>query len=398
MRRAASDGRALEAIALAEEQPDLAACTRRGSRPYHRLTWTVASLPPRMSTIARPRRGALHRRGEHVGAGTLPCISFGLVDAAGRTAVRDRRRRPGLAVAEDSIFFLASISKAIVATAVMQYVDEGRLDLHAPLARYLPELDGAAPAWVSAWHVLTHTSGLPDIPVETLRRERPTYQARSPSWAPASPPGRRAAATSTTRPPGCCSPRPWRRLSGMPFAEALEQRLTRPLGMADTSFDPRHAALARRAGARLADGQPARPGAAAALPGPRPVARRRALRQPPGPPAPGTRPAACRWHVERSARPDRRRPSTRWGAARPTVSPTRARTGACTRSARASGWRKPQREWPGSERAFTHGGISGGRLWVDPDAGFAFAFLTNLWQAPLEPALEILEAVYRAAG
>ena len=35
---------------------------------------------------------------------------------------------------------------------------------------------------------------------------------------------------------------------------------------------------------------------------------------------------------------------------------------------------------------------------MDPEAGFAFAFLTNLWQAPLEPAIEVLEAIYRARG
>jgi CubicO group peptidase (beta-lactamase class C family) len=60
------------------------------------------------------------------------------------------------------------------------------------------------------------------------------------------------------------------------------------------------------------------------------------------------------------------------------------------------GWRLPQREWPGSAHTFTHGGISGGRLWVDPEAGFAFACLTNLWQAPVTPALEVLGAIYRA--
>ena len=62
----------------------------------------------------------------------------------------------------------------------------------------------------------------------------------------------------------------------------------------------------------------------------------------------------------------------------------------------ALGWRKPRAEWPGTPSVFTHAGISGGRLWVDPDAGFAYAFLTNLWQAPEEPALAVLEEIYRA--
>jgi CubicO group peptidase (beta-lactamase class C family) len=60
------------------------------------------------------------------------------------------------------------------------------------------------------------------------------------------------------------------------------------------------------------------------------------------------------------------------------------------------GWRLPQRHWPGSPRAFTHGGITGGRLWVEPEGGFAVAFLTNYWQAPIEVALSVIDEVYEA--
>src|SRR3990172_1277073 len=111
----------------------------------------------------------------HVTAGTLPCVAFGLVDAAGRSrsAVASK---PGRSIDERSIFFLASVTKGIVATAIMRYVDEGRLDVHAPLTRYLPEFDSEGREAVSAWHVLTHTSGLPDIALQTLQRQRPTYQ------------------------------------------------------------------------------------------------------------------------------------------------------------------------------------------------------------------------------
>ncbi len=37
-----------------------------------------------------------------------------------------------------SIFHLASVTKPLVATAVMQLVDEGKVDLNAPVIRYLP--------------------------------------------------------------------------------------------------------------------------------------------------------------------------------------------------------------------------------------------------------------------
>ena len=29
---------------------------------------------------------------------------------------------------------------------------------------------------MTTWQVLTHTSGLPDMPIESLRQERPTYE------------------------------------------------------------------------------------------------------------------------------------------------------------------------------------------------------------------------------
>ena len=59
------------------------------------------------------------------------------------------------------------------------------------------------------------------------------------------------------------------------------------------------------------------------------------------------------------------------------------------------GWRVPPQHWSGSSRAFMHGGISGGRLWVEPEAGFAVAFLTNQWQAPIEVSLSVIDEVYR---
>ncbi len=329
----------------------------------------------------------------HVSADTLPCASFGLVDAAGRTATRIVAA-PGLRVAEDSVFFLASISKAIVATAVMQYVDEGRLDVHAPLVRYLPELDGGA-AGVSAWHVLTHTSGLPDISLETLRRERPAYRktvafvtGSQPAW----PPGNHYEYNSAA---WVLLSEVMARLSGMPFADALALRLTRPLGMADTSFDPRSRrsrivpVQGSRMDNRLVQELLLRFLARAQLPGgglfgslPDLLALGRALL-----PTNGT---ALGPRVLSQAAIDEMGRSQADGLTH------QGPDGHVHEIRQGLGWRKPQTEWPGSERVFTHGGISGGRIWVDPEAGFAFAFLTNLWQAPLEPAIEILEAVYRA--
>ncbi len=44
----------------------------------------------------------------------------------------------------DSIFWIASMSKPVTSVAAMILVDDGKLDLDAPVARYLPEFQGRA--------------------------------------------------------------------------------------------------------------------------------------------------------------------------------------------------------------------------------------------------------------
>ena len=75
----------------------------------------------------------------------------------------------GLANIQDSIpvtrntrFSINSITKAFVGVAMMQLVEAGKLDLAAPVSRYLA---GLPAAWqpVTVRQLLAHTSGLPEI-------------------------------------------------------------------------------------------------------------------------------------------------------------------------------------------------------------------------------------------
>lgn len=63
-------------------------------------------------------------------------------------------------VAPDTVFEIGSITKQFTAVAVLQLVAEGKLDLDAPLARYLPELPKR---WepILVRQLLNHTSGIP---------------------------------------------------------------------------------------------------------------------------------------------------------------------------------------------------------------------------------------------
>jgi len=77
----------------------------------------------------------------HVRAGTLPG-AVGMVARGDRVEVAavGSATLGGPAMAEDSIFRIASITKAITAAALLTLIDEGRLRLDDPVREWLPEL------------------------------------------------------------------------------------------------------------------------------------------------------------------------------------------------------------------------------------------------------------------
>jgi CubicO group peptidase (beta-lactamase class C family) len=67
-----------------------------------------------------------------------------------------------LPIEPDTLFQIGSITKTITATAIMRLVDQGELELEAPVRRYLPELrlaDEDVAQRVTLRHLLTHTAG-----------------------------------------------------------------------------------------------------------------------------------------------------------------------------------------------------------------------------------------------
>src|SRR5688500_8788016 len=94
----------------------------------------------------------------------VPGVAFGIV-RNGQATVR------GLGVTNldnpqpvtpDTVFALASISKTVTTTAMMRLVEQGKVDLNAPVVQYLPAFkvqDEAVTRNVKIWHLLTHTPG-----------------------------------------------------------------------------------------------------------------------------------------------------------------------------------------------------------------------------------------------
>jgi CubicO group peptidase (beta-lactamase class C family) len=83
-----------------------------------------------------------------------------------------------LPVNAHTVFPIASISKTFAATAILRLAEQGKVDLKAPVRRYLPEFrvrDTLASRDVTVWHLLTHLGGWegqvsgPDRGTETLK-------------------------------------------------------------------------------------------------------------------------------------------------------------------------------------------------------------------------------------
>lgn len=62
----------------------------------------------------------------------------------------------------DTVFPIASISKTVTALALVRLAQQGKVDLEAPVRRYLPDFavqDPGATRDVAVWHLLTQTPG-----------------------------------------------------------------------------------------------------------------------------------------------------------------------------------------------------------------------------------------------
>ena len=140
-------------------------------------------------------------------------------------------------VTNDTVFPLASISKTVTTTAVMRLVEDGKIDLHAPVRKYLPDFrvaDQAASRDVTVWHLLTHTSGwegqlsATDKGDETLAR----FVAGLSTNMQLAPPG---AAWSYNNAGFAVAGRIIEVVTGKTFSDAIDDLVFRPIGL-DLAF------------------------------------------------------------------------------------------------------------------------------------------------------------------
>lgn len=162
------------------------------------------------------------------------------------------------AVSDSSIYDLASLTKVVATTtAAMLLVDEGRLDLDAPVAHYLPEWQaGQGKERVTVRHLLAHSSGLTaGYPLWRELRGKEAFVRRIAALGLEVPPGARTVYSDFGV---ILLGAIIERLTGEGLDALLERRLVRPLGLRDTRFNPlEQGAAPAGAGAAGANGAPA---------------------------------------------------------------------------------------------------------------------------------------------
>lgn len=154
------------------------------------------------------------------------------------------------AMEKDALFWIASMTKSINATAVMLLVDEGKLSLDEPASKWLPDLAEVTVAGgaklekaITLRMLLSHTAGIafpPRKPTDGAISLK-SYVASLLKTPLAFQPG---SSFEYGFGPTVCG-RIIEIVSGMKYEDFMRTRLFEPLGMKDTTFHPDDAARAR---------------------------------------------------------------------------------------------------------------------------------------------------------
>ncbi|MET8803196.1 serine hydrolase domain-containing protein [Streptomyces sp. NPDC004546] len=144
-----------------------------------------------------------------------------------------------LPIDEHTLFPIASVSKSFTATALMRLVEQGRIDLDAPVRRYVPELrlaDEETAARITVLNLINHTAGLDWNLVDADEGDGSlaAFVGQLDRLPLIAPPGARASCSQAGY---NLLGRVVENVTGLPFEQALAELVLEPLGLSDTVFD-----------------------------------------------------------------------------------------------------------------------------------------------------------------
>lgn len=379
-------------------------------------------VDPRFEGVRRAFAENFERAAEIGAAVTVVVDGMTVVDLWAGYADADRSR----AWERDTLVNVYSTTKGMTALCAHQLVEEGKLDLDAPVARYWPEFSAADKGRIPVRWLLSHRAGLPAVrsllPSEALfdwNAMTSALAAETPWWEPGTQHGYHAVTF------GWLVGEVVRRITGSSLGTTFREKIAKPLG-ADFWIglpDAEHRRVARLSTMPLPPPSPggepslmeivmrdpagvtarafANPPSImtaansaewrrAEIPGANGQATARAIATIYGAVANGTCPSLSRESIERCRMEQSRgsdavlRVSTRMGL----------------------GFMLPQREVPGaafgpSDRVFGHPGAGGSLGFADPEAKLGFGYVMNHMGSHIliDPRAERLaNAAYAALG
>jgi CubicO group peptidase (beta-lactamase class C family) len=174
---------------------------------------------------------------KHVAGATVAVVKDGALYFAKGYGWADPNRRAPVS-ADRTLFRIGSISKLFTWTAVMQLVEQGKLDLDTDVNRYLDfKIPDTYSQPITLRHIMTHTPGFEEDGRDLITSDT-TRMVPLGKWLSTHIPGR-------VRPPGTYSSYSnyatalagyiVQRVSGMPYDDYIEQRILVPLGMTQTT-------------------------------------------------------------------------------------------------------------------------------------------------------------------
>lgn len=134
----------------------------------------------------------------------------------------------------ETVFRIGSVTKLFAWTAVMQLVEQGKLDLDADVNRYLDfQIPNTYPQPITLKHLMTHTAGFEDLYLDFVSLS-PDEDLAPAAWMAAHVPGR-------VRPPGespaysnygaALAGYIVSRVAGQPYDKYIQEHILDPLGM-----------------------------------------------------------------------------------------------------------------------------------------------------------------------
>ena len=186
----------------------------------------------------------------HVVAREASGYALRYADGAGTELPRDQ----WVAMRDDTIFDMASVSKLFTSILVVQQIERRAIQLEEPVATYLPAFAANGKGGITVRQLLTHTSGLkPWMPLWSKWPDKASRIAAVLDVAPTSPPGTTYVYSDLNL---ITLGVLLEQQTGEGLDELVRERITDPLQMKDTGYNPDPSLMSRIAATEFQSSPP----------------------------------------------------------------------------------------------------------------------------------------------